>query len=69
MDILKQQQYLMKQIHNYNNKIKILMGLLDIVSQIIEQQGILDDDTTDDTTTDEKMSLSDGDIRLLSDDE
>lgn len=69
MDFLKQQKYLMEQIRKHSDKINTLMELLDLVSQIIEQEENTDDDTSDDYTTDSDTSFSDGDIRLLSDDE
>jgi len=36
MEVLEQQQYLMKKIAKYHKKIRLLMGILDIVSQIVE---------------------------------
>jgi len=68
MQSLKDQQYyllnkieraLTKQ-HKVENKIKMLMGLLDIISQIIEQT---DEDTDDDLFYID--SISDDDIELM----
>ena len=69
MEILKQQKYLMKKIEKYTDKIHMLMGLLDIVSQIVEQEEYYDDDTTESDSTDDDCSLKTDDIQLLSDDE
>jgi len=71
MEVLEQQQYLMKKIAKYHKKIRLLMGILDIVSQIVEddeiqcdseESTITDSDSDDDT-------LKTSDIALLSDDE
>ena len=56
MEVLKQQNYLMKKIEKYTEKIHMLMGLLDIVSQIVEQE-YSDDDTTESDSTDDGCSL------------
>ena len=69
MEVLKQQNYLMKKIEKYTEKIHMLMGLLDIVSQIVEQEEYSDDDTSESDSTDDDCSLKTDDIQLLSDDE
>ena len=69
MEVLKQQKYLMKKIEKYTDKIHMLMGLLDIVSQIVEQEEYSDDDTSESDSTDDDCSLKTDDIQLLSDDE
>ena len=61
------QKYLMKKIDKYTTKIHYIMLILDIISQIIEQEEPFDMDS--DSSDDDSIGQTKSVIELLDDDE